>query len=82
MALQLFVGPWPLQFCSLSYADSRTPWTSDKPVTRPLLTHGNTNTLTDIHALSGIRTHNPNFRGSEETVHAVDRAGTVIGVWR
>jgi hypothetical protein len=39
-----------------------TPWMSDQPVTRPLPTQGNTNTeetQTDMHASSGIRTHDP-----------------------
>jgi hypothetical protein len=38
MAIQHFVGPWPL-FLSfiILYAVGRTPWTGDKPVARPLL---------------------------------------------
>jgi hypothetical protein len=45
VSLWLFVGLWPLlQFCSLFYTDGRTPWTSDQPVTRPLLTHRATQT--------------------------------------
>jgi hypothetical protein len=37
MALLSFVGPWPLlQFRNLFYTDGRTPWTSDRPVARPL----------------------------------------------
>jgi hypothetical protein len=40
MALQPFVGPWPLlQFRNHFYTDGRTPWTSDQPVARPLHTH-------------------------------------------
>jgi hypothetical protein len=36
MALQPFVSPWPLlQFCNLSYIDSRTPCTSCQLVVRP-----------------------------------------------
>jgi hypothetical protein len=34
--------------------------------------------LTDIHALSVIRTHDPNVLASEDT--ALDRAATVIGI--
>jgi hypothetical protein len=40
MALQFFVGPWPLlQFRNLSYTDGRTPWTSDQLLARPLPRH-------------------------------------------
>jgi hypothetical protein len=51
------------------YTVDRTPWMGDRPVVRPLPTQDNTNTEythTDIHALSGIRTHDPRVRGSEE----------------
>jgi hypothetical protein len=45
MALQPFVGPWPLlQFRNLFYIDGRTPSTSDQPVARPLPTHRTTQT--------------------------------------
>jgi hypothetical protein len=71
MALYPFVGPWPLlQFRNLFYTDGRTPWTSDQPVARPLPTHRTTqriNAHTDIHALSGIRTHDPSVRVSEDS---------------
>jgi hypothetical protein len=33
--------------------------------------------ISNIHALSGIRTHDPSVRA--KTVHAVDRAATVTG---
>jgi hypothetical protein len=71
MALQPFVGPWPLlQFRNHFYTDGRTPWTSDQPVARPLPIHRtaqtqNKYTHTDVHALSGIRTHDPSFGASE-----------------
>jgi hypothetical protein len=66
VALYPFVGPWPLlQFRNLFYAEGRTPWTSDQPVARPLPTQDNT--YTDIHALSGIRTHDPSVRESEDS---------------
>jgi hypothetical protein len=78
MALQPFVGPWPrLQFPNLFYADGKTPWTNDQPVARPLPTQTQ-NKHTDIHALSGIRTHDTSVR-TRKTVHALDRAATVIG---
>jgi hypothetical protein len=45
MALQLFVGPWPLfQFRNLFYTEGRSPWTSDQPVASPLPTHRETQT--------------------------------------
>jgi hypothetical protein len=68
MALQPFVGPWPLlQFRNLFYTDGRTRWTSDQPVARPLPKHRTTQTQNkrvptpNIHALSGIRTHDPSI---------------------
>jgi hypothetical protein len=71
MALQPFVGPWPLlQFRDLFYTDSRTPLTSYQPVARPLPNTGQhkhrINAHTDIHALGGIRTHDPSVRESED----------------
>jgi hypothetical protein len=37
MALQPFVGPWPLfQFLELFYTVSSTPWMIDQAVARPL----------------------------------------------
>jgi hypothetical protein len=39
MALQPFVGSWPLvQFLNLKTVGT-TPWTGDQPITRPLPTH-------------------------------------------
>jgi hypothetical protein len=67
MALQLFVGPWPLlQFHNHFYTDGRTPWTNDQPITRPLPTH-RINAHTDIHVLSGIRTHDPSIQASKDS---------------
>jgi hypothetical protein len=61
--------PWPfIQFRNLFYTDGRIPWTSDQPVAR-LYTGKHKhriNAHTDIHALSGIRTHDPSFRASED----------------
>jgi hypothetical protein len=54
------------------YTVDRTTWTGDQPVARPLPTH-RINAHTDIHASSGIRTHDPSVRKGE------DRAATVIG---
>jgi hypothetical protein len=71
MVLQPFVGPWPLlQFRNLFSTDARTPWTSDQPVGRPLPKHRTEQTQnkrTDIHALSGIRTHYLSVRASEDS---------------
>jgi hypothetical protein len=67
VALQPFVGPWPLlQFRNHFYTVCRTPWTSDQPVARPLPTH-RINAHTDIHALSGIRTHDPSVWATEDS---------------
>jgi hypothetical protein len=45
MALQPFIGPWPLlHFRNLFYTDGRTACTSDQPVARPLPTHRTTQT--------------------------------------
>jgi hypothetical protein len=66
MALQPFVGPWPLlQFRNHFYTDGRTPWMSDQPVAKPLPTHKTTHI--DIHALSRIQTHDPSVRASEDS---------------
>jgi hypothetical protein len=49
-----------------------TPWASDQLVARHLYLHTNTEKLThkqtlNIHALSGIRTHDPGFRANEDS---------------
>jgi hypothetical protein len=44
MALQPFVGPWPLFGFSIFYRVGRTHWTGDQPVARPLPTHRKTQT--------------------------------------
>jgi hypothetical protein len=41
----------------------RIPWTGDQPIAKPLPTQ----TQTNIHALSGIRTHDPRVREGEES---------------
>jgi hypothetical protein len=47
MALQNFIGPWPLlRFPNLFYTGGRTPWTTDQPIARPLPTHRTTQTQT------------------------------------
>jgi hypothetical protein len=45
----------------------RTPWTGDQLVARPLPVHKHRTTQTlNIYALSGIRTHCPGIRASED----------------
>jgi hypothetical protein len=72
MALQPSVGPCQLfQFLDRIYTVGRTPWTGDQPVVRPLLTQRATQTQknahTDIHAWSGIRTHDPSVRAGKDS---------------
>jgi hypothetical protein len=83
MAVQLFVGPWPLQFRNLFfYTDGRTPWTGDQPVARPLPTRRTTQT-------QNKRTHkhpclewdsNPRSQRWASEDHTLNRATTVIGL--
>jgi hypothetical protein len=49
------------------YTVGRTPWTGDQPFARPLPTHRINVHNTDIHALSGIPTHDPSVRASEKS---------------
>jgi hypothetical protein len=49
-----------------------TPWAGDQLVARPLYLYINAEKRThtqilNIHALSGIRTHDPGFRASEDS---------------
>jgi hypothetical protein len=83
MYLQSFVGPWPLlQFRNLFYAEGRTPWTSDHPVSRPLHTHRTTQTQNKCTQTPmpwvGFEPMILAFEWAK-TVHASDRAATVIG---
>jgi hypothetical protein len=59
-----------------------TPWTGDQPVTRPLPTHKITQTQNKRTQTSmprvGFEPMIPLFERTE-TVHALDRAATVIG---
>jgi hypothetical protein len=60
-----------LQFHNVFYTDGKTPWTNDQPDARSLPTHRTTQTQnnahTDIHALIGIRTHDPSVRASKDS---------------
>jgi hypothetical protein len=75
-------GPWPLfQFLNL-YAVGRTPWTGNQAVARPLSAHRTTqieNKRTQT-SMSRVR-FEPTIPVFErvKTVHALDRAATVIG---
>jgi hypothetical protein len=56
----------------ISETVGRTPRAGDQLVARPLPVHKHRKTHTDtqtlnIHALSGIRTHDPGFRASEDS---------------
>jgi hypothetical protein len=91
LALQPQFGPWPT-FMKLpvsllftrSYTFGRIPWASDLLVARPLPVHKDSHTQTlNIHALSGIRTHDPGFRASEGSAYLRwlgyrDRSKTVL----
>jgi hypothetical protein len=83
MALQPFVRPWShlLQFRNLFYTDGRTPWTGDQPVTRPVPTHRTAQTQNKRTQIFVPRVE---FKSTitvferAKTVHALDRAATVI----
>jgi hypothetical protein len=74
--------PWSLfQFLNL-YAVSRTPWTGDQPVARPLTTHRSTQTQNKRTQTSmSLVKFEPTIPVFEraKTIHALDRAATVIG---
>jgi hypothetical protein len=82
MAVQPFVGPWPFfQFLN-PYTVDRTPWTGDQPVARPLPTHRTTQAQNNAHRhpMPQVR-FEPTIPVIEraKTLHALDRAATVIG---
>jgi hypothetical protein len=69
MALPAHSGPWPLfSFIirNFFFTDGRTPWASDQSIARPLHTEQHKH-IPNIHALSGIRTHDPSVRASEDS---------------
>jgi hypothetical protein len=55
------------------FTDGRTPWTGEQLVAKPLPKHRTIQTQNkhihtpNIHALCGIRTHDPGFRASEDS---------------
>jgi hypothetical protein len=74
MALPTHSGPRSLiQFHKLSYTDGSTPWTSDQPLAGLLPKHRTTETQNkrihtqNVHALSGMRTHDPSIQASENS---------------
>jgi hypothetical protein len=75
--------PWWIYRFLIIQTVGRTPWAGDQPTARTLPTQGNTKRINvdDIHAFSGIRTHHPSVKRAK-TVHALDRAATLIGVYR
>jgi hypothetical protein len=82
MALQPFVGPWPLFSFLILYTVDRTSWTRDQPVTRPLPTHRTTQTQNKSTQTSMPRfVFEPMIPMFEQakTVHVLDRAAIVIG---
>jgi hypothetical protein len=76
-------GPWPF-FSFLIHTVGRLPWTGDQPVTRPLPTYRITQTQNKRPQTSmpwvGVEPTIPVFERAK-TVHALDRAATVIGYW-
>jgi hypothetical protein len=58
------------RFVSLQFLNpkrvGRTPWTGDQPVARPLPTQTEKK-QTYIHTFSGIRTHDPSVRATEDS---------------
>jgi hypothetical protein len=82
MAPQPFVGPWPLLSFLNLYTVGRTPWTEDQPLARPLPAHRATQTQNKRTQTSmpqvGFEPTIPVFERAK-TVHALDRATTVIG---
>jgi hypothetical protein len=71
MALQPFVGPWPLlHFRNLFYTDGKTPWTNAQSVARRTYTQDNTNRINahrNVHELSGIRNYDPSVRARADS---------------
>jgi hypothetical protein len=63
MALQPFVGPWPLlKFQSVGLLEQEIGPSHTQNNTNRKNTHN-----TEIHASSGIRTHDPSVRASEDS---------------
>jgi hypothetical protein len=71
VALPAHSGPWPLiQFRNLFFTDGRTPWVRDQFSLCRYLYTGKQNKrihTPNIHALSGIRNHDPSVRANEDS---------------
>jgi hypothetical protein len=69
--------------CLIFYTVGWTPWTGDQPVARPLATHRTTQTQNKRTQTSmpraGFKPAIPAFERAK-TVHALERAATVIGI--
>jgi hypothetical protein len=61
------------RFVSLQFLNpkivGRIPWTGDQAVARPL----HVQTQTNIHALSGIQTHDPSVRAPQRSASGIVR---------
>jgi hypothetical protein len=82
MALQPFVGPWPLFSFLILYTIGRIHWTEDQTVVRPLPIHRTTQTQNKRTQTSVPRVgFEPTTQVLEraKTVHALGRAVTVTG---
>jgi hypothetical protein len=69
----------------IPYTVGMNPWTGDQPVVRPLPTHRTTQTQNKrtqtSMSLMGLEPMTPVFERAK-TVHALDRAATVIGLYK
>jgi hypothetical protein len=77
-----FVGPWPFFSFLIWYTVGRTPWTGDQSVVRPVFVHTEQHKHRKTHKIQtvGFEHTIPAFKRAK-TVHALDRAATVIGTF-
>jgi hypothetical protein len=80
MALQHLLGPGLfVNSVFILYTDGRTPWTSDKPIARPLPTHRTTQTQNKrIHRHPYLEWDSNSRSQRLSKRRALDRAATVI----
>jgi hypothetical protein len=82
MAIQSFVGLWPLFSFLILYTVGRTPWTGDQRVVRPLPTYRTTQTQNKRTQTSlpweVFEATIPAFEGAK-TDRALVRSVTVVG---
>jgi hypothetical protein len=78
-----FVEPWPLLSFLIFYTVGRTPWTRDQPVAMPLPAYRTAQTQNKRTETSmtpvGFKPTIPVFAWTK-TVHALDRAATLIAL--